>query len=330
MAERKGQSTSCWGLPRDDFFPYDPERPGRLEGFTKVLMNPPYSQSKDKTTRHLSELSFIERALSHLEVRGRLAVIVPQSAMVGKTKEDKALKAKILKHNTLDAVLTMNHDTFHGVGTHVVVALFTAGVPHPTTKKTAFVDFKDDGYKVRQHVGLTDGRAADRRKHVVEVIRDGAPDDTSFVVRSEVTAIDEWQHSYFYFNDQPPSHEDFYTTVADYLTWQVDMHTHGRGDLITPVQMKNKTGEGGDARSSDVVETGAAFPDLRFEPMFITDVFETMRSSSAWYDKTKLKQGTGLFPFVSRTKASNGIDGFTARQEKSPEPANAITIGLDT
>lgn len=238
------QRHNFFDVTRDDFFPPNPERPGRLERFTKVLMNPPYSQSKDKTTRHLSELSFIERALSHLEVRGRLAAIVPQSAMVGKTKEDKALKAMIMKHHTLDAVLTMNPDTFHGIGVHVVVALFTAGIPHPESKKTTFVDFKDDGYKVRQHIGLVDdGRAADRHKHVLEVIKDGVPDDTSFVVRSEVTATDEWQHSYFYFNDQPPSYEEFYATVADFLTWQVDMHTHGRGDLITPGVMIEVVGD---------------------------------------------------------------------------------------
>ncbi|MBC9927231.1 class I SAM-dependent DNA methyltransferase [Leucobacter sp. cx-169] len=241
------QRRSFFDTTRDDFFPYNPERPGRLEGFTKVLMNPPYSQAKDPTTWHLSELSFLERALSQLEVRGRLAAIVPQSAMVGKNKVDKALKAKILKHHTLDAVLTMNPDTFHGIGTHAVIALFTAGVPHPETKKTAFVDFKDDGYKVRQHVGLVDdGRAADRRKHLLEVLRDGVPDDTSFVVRSEIIATDEWQHSYFYFNDQPPTYDDFYTTVADYITWQVDMHTHGYGALITPVHNKGTGFEVGD------------------------------------------------------------------------------------
>lgn len=241
------QRRSFFDTTPEDFFPYNPERPGRLEGFTKVLMNPPYSQAKDPTTWHLSELSFLERALSQLEVRGRLAAIVPQSAMVGKNKVDKALKAKILKNHTLDAVLTMNPDTFHGIGTHAVIALFTAGVPHPETKKTAFVNFKDDGYKVRQHVGLVDdGRAADRRKHLLEVIRDGVPDDTSFVVRSEVLATDEWQHSYFYFNDQPPTYDDFYATVADYLTWQVDMHTHGHGDLITPADDKVAGPEVGD------------------------------------------------------------------------------------
>lgn len=230
------QRNSIFDLDFEGFFPYDPERPGRLEGFTKVLMNPPYSQSKDKTTRHLSELSFISYALDLLEVRGRLAAIVPQSAMVGKTREDKALKASIMKKHTLDAVLTMNPDTFNGIGTHVVIALFTAGVPHPEHKKTAFIDFKDDGYKVRQHVGLVDdGRAEDRRKHLLSVLNDGVPDDTHFVVRTEVTAADEWQHSYFYFNDLPPTEADFLQTVADYMTWQVNMHTSGMGELIKTV-----------------------------------------------------------------------------------------------
>jgi type I restriction enzyme M protein len=204
-------------------------------GFTKALINPPYSQAKTRETRYLSELSFMEKTLSLLDHKGRLAAIVPLSAMVGKTKEDKALKAKILANHTLDAVITMNPDTFYGVGTHVVIALFTAGVPHPATKKTAFVNFKDDGYKVRQNVGLVgDGNEKGRRAHLLSVLNDGAPDDTSFIVRSEVTASDEWQHSYFYFNDQPPTYEDFFTTVADYVTWQVHMHARGLGALVTP------------------------------------------------------------------------------------------------
>ncbi|WP_018133878.1 restriction endonuclease subunit S [Acaricomes phytoseiuli] len=74
----------------------------------------------------------------------------------------------------------------------------------------------------------------------------------------------------------------------------------------------------------------SAYEDLRFAPMFITDVFESMKASTAWYDKTKLRQGEGVLPFVSRTKTSNGTGGFTARQDKSPEVGNAITIGLDT
>ena len=72
-------------------------------------------------------------------------------------------------------------------------------------------------------------------------------------------------------------------------------------------------------------------PELRFEPMFITDVFDSMKASKAWYDKSKLVvAGAAIFPFVSRTKASNGVDGFCSMQDKSPEAGNAITIGLDT
>ena len=217
-------------------------------GFTKVLLNPPYSQSKDPTTRHLSELAFIDRALEFLNPGGRLAAIVPQSAMVGKTKKDKDFKVSLLKRHTLDAVITMNGETFadSGVGVHPVIVLFTAGRPHPSNSKVKFVNFQHDGYKVQMHRGLTDdGTASSRRKHLLEVLRGDAVDDTRFIVRSEIDAQDEWQHSYFYFNDQPPTVEDFMATVADYLTWQVDMHAHGNGDLITPADKKrHDKGEG--------------------------------------------------------------------------------------
>lgn len=206
-------------------------------GFTKVLLNPPYSQSKDQKTRGLSELAFIEKALEFLNPGGRLAAIVPQSAMVGKTKEDKARKKSIMKHHTLDCVITMNPMTFvdSGHSPHTVIVMFTAGRPHPADAKVKFINFEKDGYKVAMHRGLVDdGTAESRRKHLLEVLRGDAQDDTAFIVRAETTAEDEWQHSYFYFNDQPPTYADFLATAADFVAWQVDMHAHGLGDLITP------------------------------------------------------------------------------------------------
>ena len=218
-------------------------------GFTKVLLNPPYSQAKDKNTRNLSELAFIERALEFLNPGGKLAVIVPQSAMVGKTKEDKVRKRFILEHHTLDTVITMNPMTFANSGhtPHTVIAIFTAGRKHPEGQKVRFVNFKKDGWVVAPHRGLVDdGTVASRRKHLLEVLRGDAQDDTSFIVRSEVTAEDEWQHSYFYFNDVPPTYEDFMKTVADYVSWQVDMHAHGLGDLITPSMSVTSDEEAGE------------------------------------------------------------------------------------
>jgi hypothetical protein len=70
---------------------------------------------------------------------------------------------------------------------------------------------------------------------------------------------------------------------------------------------------------------------LDFQPMLVTDVFDSMTASKAWYDKSKLSlSGVPAFPFVSRTRASNGVDSFCPRQEKEPEAGNAVTIGLDT
>lgn len=72
-------------------------------------------------------------------------------------------------------------------------------------------------------------------------------------------------------------------------------------------------------------------PELKFEPMLITDVFDSMAASKAWYDKSKLTlSGTVIHPFVSRAKASNGVESFYPEQAKAPEAGNAITIGLDT
>jgi type I restriction enzyme M protein len=210
-------------------------------GFTKVLLNPPYGQAKDNSTRHLSELAFIERALEFLNPGGRLAAIVPQSTMVGKTAEDRARKVSIMKKHTLDTVITLNVATFvdSGVSVHPVIAIFTAFRPHKATAKVRFVDFKNDGYKALIHRGLTDdGTAASRRKHLIDVLKGDAIDKTSFIVRAEANAQDEWQHSYFYFNDVEPELKDFEKTVADYLAWQVDMHAHGKGHLIAPSDVK--------------------------------------------------------------------------------------------
>lgn len=83
-------------------------------------------------------------------------------------------------------------------------------------------------------------------------------------------------------------------------------------------------------RTSTLPEA-SVLPALTFAPMLITDVCMSMRASSAWYDKSSLVLiGQATHPFVSRTRESNGIDGSCPRQEKNPEPENAITIGLDT
>lgn len=204
----------------------------QLKGATVGLMNPPYSQGT-KADPDQYELSFVERLLDSLTMGARAAVIVPQSSMTGKSKAEKAFKQSILKHHTLEGVITCNTDTFYGVGTNPVIAVFTAHEPHDPLKECRFIDFRDDGYEVRAHVGLVEGDSAkDRKRHLLDVWRGREDAPSKFCVRSAVKPDDEWLHSFYYFNDEIPSEEDFEKAIANYLTFQLDMVAHGREYLF--------------------------------------------------------------------------------------------------
>lgn len=205
----------------------------KKQDFTIGMMNPPYSQAKNKETAHLSELKFICHLLDSLGDGARCAVIVPQSTMVGKSKEDKADKQYILDKHTLEGVITLNTQTFYNVGTNPVIAVFTAHKKHPQNKYAKFIDFKDDGYEVAPHIGLLPTeRAPERKKYLLECWKMGRPAPISFMVQSTVEPEDEWLHSFYYFNEEIPTDEEFENTMADYLTFEFSMIAHGRGYLF--------------------------------------------------------------------------------------------------
>lgn len=220
-------------LECEDFLKIPIEKLHRQQ-FTIGLMNPPYSQAKNLKTAHLSELSFICHLLDSLANGARCAVIVPQSTMVGKTKKDQDLKKKILSHHTLEGVITVNPQTFYPIGTNTVIAVFTAHRPHDPKKRVKFFNFKDDGFELAPHVGMVDnGTFAEKKDKLIDCWFDHADaPHSSFMVKSTVTAKDEWLHSFYYFNDEIPTDEDFEKTMADYLTFEFKMIAEGRGYLF--------------------------------------------------------------------------------------------------
>lgn len=206
----------------------------REKAFTVGLMNPPYSQAKNKGTAHLSELRFICHLLDSLAPGGRAVVIVPQSTMVGKTTQDKLDKRYILDHHTLEGVITLNPQTFGRVGTNPVIAMFTAHEPQPGNKLAKFVDFRDDGYALFPHLGLLPtAAAAKQRQRLLDCWLQGKSEPSAFVVHSPVTAEDEWLHSFFYFNDEIPTEAEFDNAMADFLTFEFSMIAHGQEYLFT-------------------------------------------------------------------------------------------------
>lgn len=215
----------------EDFLRQNPAEV-QLKGATVGMMNPPYSQGT-KADPSQYELSFVEHLLDSLSEGARAAVIVPQSSMTGKTKDEQAFKESIMKHHTLEGVITCNTDTFYGVGTNPVIAVFTAHEKHPKDKVCKFIDFRDDGYEVRAHVGLVEGDSAkDKRKHLLNVWNGRVEAPSKFCVESEVTAEDEWLHSFYYFNDEIPTDADFEKAIGDYLTFEFSMIMQNREYLF--------------------------------------------------------------------------------------------------
>ena len=204
----------------------------QLKQCTVGMMNPPYSQGT-KADSSQYEINFTEHLLNSMVEGGRVAVIVPQSSFTGKTKEEQAIKASILKKHTIEGVITLNKETFYRVGTNPCIAVFTAHRPHDPAHVCKFINFEDDGYEVSKHIGLVETPSAkDKRQHLLDVWRGKVKAPSRFCVETTVEADDEWLHAFYYFNDEIPTEADFERTMADYLTFEFNMLTHGRGYLF--------------------------------------------------------------------------------------------------
>jgi len=199
---------------------------------TVGMMNPPYSQGS-KANPNLYEICFVEHLLDSLLVDARCVVIIPQSSVTGKTTMEQNVKTNILKHHTLEGVITLNPETFYGVGTMPCIAVFTAGRPHPDNKECKFINYEDDGYKVAPHLGLLETETAkDKKAHLLDVWFDRVDADTKFCVKTTIKDTDEWLHSFYYFNDELPTEDDFDRTISEYLSFEFSSIMQGRKYLF--------------------------------------------------------------------------------------------------
>lgn len=313
-----GQSNLICG----DFFALN-ESDAQLKGggVTVGFMNPPYSQAKNRASAQLSELSFARRLLNSVVPGGRVAVIVPVSAMIGKTNDDKAIKREILRDHTLEGVISLNKDTFYGVSTVPCIAVFTAGEPHPDDKLAKFINFEDDGYEVKKHLGLVETeRAKDRRRWLLDCWRDKIEDVSSkFMVRTTVEPDDEWLHSFYYYNDEIPAEEDFLNSVADYLTFEFNMIAHGRGDLFAAEENAIRKERNRDGDASKLT----ALNRKEWRTFVVGDLFFVKRPKS----RSEKKYRDGAVPFVASGNYNNGVVRCCAPVEgETLDKGNCITV----
>ena len=249
--------------------------------------------------------------LDSLADNARCVVIVPQSAMVGKTSEDKSDKKYILDNHTLEGVITLNPQTFYGVGTNPVIAVFTAHKPHDKNKLVKFVDFKNDGYEVFPHIGLlATPDAPDRKKFLLRCWHEGMTAPTSFIIRTEIKADDEWLHSFYYFNEEIPTEKDFEKTMADYLTFEFNMIVHGRDYLFD-----------GEKKNSPLTENLPTLESKTWKDFFIEDVTEIVSGKNINAED----RAAGKIPYISASANNNGVTDFVSNRNETIEE-NCISV----
>lgn len=219
-------------IENSDFLSLNPAEIQK-KGCTVGMMNPPYSQGS-KQKMDLYELAFTEHLLDSIVKGGKVAVIVPQSSMTGKTKEEQNIKNSILKKHTLEGVITLNKNTFYGVSVIPCIAIFTAGIPHQKDKISKFINFENDGYKLTKNVGLIPTQLAHEKKQFLLDVWFNRINcsNTKFCINTTIEANDEWLRSFYYSNDEIPKKRDFKKTVAEYMSFKVNMIVKGKGYLF--------------------------------------------------------------------------------------------------
>ena len=309
----------------DDFLTQDASK-WRAQDLSVAFMNPPYSQAKTKETAHLSEINFIAHLLNCTTDEARVVVIIPQSTMVGKTKEDKLIKAEILNQHTLEGVITLNKDTFYGIGTTACIAVFTAHKPHPKDKYVKFINFEDDGFVINKHIGLIETeRAKEKKQHLLDCWLLDKPAESKFMVKTAIEVNDEWLHSFYYFNDEIPTAAEFEKTMADYLTFEFSMITRGC-DYLFGLEGNKK------CMKTHKQTLMARYQDYIADTQFSRGEYKKERVDKAFwrefsiqeiFDDTqrgkRLKKADhimGNMPYVSSTASQNGIDCFVGNKKK--------------
>ncbi len=112
-----------------------------------ALMNPPFPH---KAT-DVPPQQFVDKALTALDSRGKLAVILPTS-MVVKKSFSPWRKALLAKH-TLRAVVELPNETFQPFASATTcVLLIEKGIPHNSKTATSFVRIQYDGLTLKKGV----------------------------------------------------------------------------------------------------------------------------------------------------------------------------------
>lgn len=263
---------------------------------TVGMINPPYSQNDEE----LHELVFIKRMLDCLSEGGIGIAIVPMTCAIS----PHPMREEILKHHTLEAVMSMPDELFYPVGTVTCIMVFKAGIPHGVSnKKSWFGYWKNDGFIKTKHLGRLDANDSWNETLVkwIEQFknRDSIPGES---VTAYVTHEDEWCAEAFMETDYSTvSVEDFKNVLKNYALFHLSRKE------TTTTEYK----EWGKIRSAE------------WEKYKIGDLFDIRKGRRL----TKSNMIPGTVPFIGSIDSNNGVSGFVGQEPI--HDGNTITVNYN-
>lgn len=187
------------------------------------MLNPPYAQSKSDAELH--ELYFVKQMLDCLEPGSTGIAIVPMSCAISPNP----VREEIMKHHTLDAVMSMPQELFYPVGVVTCIMVWIAGIPHAKlNRKTWFGYWRDDGFIKTKHKGRIDQneRWPSIRDQWVKRYRNREVHAGESVMQT-VTAADEWcAEAYMETDYSALTQEDFERVVKNYAMFRLFGRKH--------------------------------------------------------------------------------------------------------
>ena len=182
------------------------------------MLNPPYAQSKSDAELH--ELYFVKQMLDCLEPGSIGITIVPMSCAISSNP----IRGELMKHHTLDAVMSMPQELFYPVGTVTCIMVWIAGKSHEkSAKKTWFGYWRDDGFVKTKHKGRIDqyGVWGAIRDRWVTMYRNREVHAGESVMQF-VTATDEWcAEAYMETDYEKLTQADFEQVVRNYAIYRL-------------------------------------------------------------------------------------------------------------
>lgn len=192
------------------------------------MLNPPYAQSKSDAELH--ELYFVKQMLDCLETGSIGIAIVPMSCAISPN----SMREELMKHHTLDAVMSMPQELFYPVGVVTCIMVWIAGKPHAESdRKTWFGFWRDDGFTKTKHLGRVDlyDRWSTIRDRWVELYRNREVHAGESVL-AKVSHTDEWvAEAYMETDYSTITQDDFMMELKKYVVFKI-MNEVGKSEGV--------------------------------------------------------------------------------------------------